>query len=56
MNGNLRTPKISQFNDLITCLNDKYHSDIPVYSQDTSDLNTNGWLAGYIDADGAQPF
>jgi len=52
MNGNLRTPKINQFNDLITYLNDKYHYNIPVYSQDTSDLNTNGWLAGFIDADG----
>jgi len=42
MNDNLRTPKISQFNELITCLNDKYPYNIPVYSQDTSDLNTNG--------------
>jgi len=49
MNGNLRTPKINQFNDLITCLNDKYHYNIPIYSPDTSDLNTNGWLAGFID-------
>jgi hypothetical protein len=52
MNGHLRTPKISQFNDLITWLNDKYHYNIPIYSPDTSDLNSNGWLAGFIDADG----
>lgn len=52
MNGHLRTPKISQFNDLITWLNDQYHYNIPIYSPNTSDLNSNGWLAGFIDADG----
>jgi LAGLIDADG endonuclease len=52
MNGNLRTPKISQFNDLIAWLNDRYHYNIPIYFPDTSDLNNNGWLAGFIDADG----
>ena len=52
MNGSLRTPKITQFNDLILWLNDKYHYNIPVYSPDSSDLNNNGWLAGFIDADG----
>jgi hypothetical protein len=52
MNGNLRTPKISQFNDLIAWLNDRYHYNISIYFPDTSDLNNNGWLAGFIDADG----
>jgi hypothetical protein len=52
MNGNLRTPKISQINDLIAWLNDRYHYNIPIYLPDTSDLNNNGWLAGFIDADG----
>jgi hypothetical protein len=52
MNGNLRTPKISQFNDLIVWLNDRYHYNISIYSPDTNDLNNNGWLAGFIDADG----
>lgn len=52
MNGHLRTPKVSQFNDLITWLNDKYHYNIPTYSPKTSDLNSNGWLAGFIDAEG----
>lgn len=42
MNGNLRTPKLSQFNALIACLNDKYSYNIPIFSPDTSDLNTNG--------------
>lgn len=52
MNGYLRTPKIIKFNDLIDWLNNRYHYNIPIYSPDTSDLNNNGWLAGYIDADG----
>jgi hypothetical protein len=52
MNGNLRTPKISQFNDLIAWLNERYHYNISIYFPDTSDLNKNGWLAGFIDADG----
>ena len=52
MNGYLRTPKITQFNELIIWLNDKYHYNIPICSPDNSDLNNNGWLAGFIDADG----
>jgi len=30
----------------------KYNYNIPIHSPDTSDLNENGWLAGFIDADG----
>ena len=52
MNGYLRTPKINKFNDLILWLNDKYNYNIAINSPDTSDLNYNGWLAGFIDADG----
>ena len=52
MNGYLRTPKINKFNKLILGLNDRYHYNIPIYSVDTTDLNKNGWLAGFIDADG----
>jgi len=51
MNGCLRTPKLTQFNDLIAWLNDRYNYSIKCYSVDTSDLNQNGWLAGFIDAD-----
>jgi hypothetical protein len=51
MNGYLRTPKINKFNKLILWLNDRYHYNIPIYSVDTTDLNKNGWLAGFIDAD-----
>ena len=33
-------------------LNNKYHYNIPINSVDTSSLNSNGWLSGFIDADG----
>jgi Cytochrome C and Quinol oxidase polypeptide I/LAGLIDADG endonuclease len=52
LNGYLRTPKIIKFNELIIWLNDIYRYNIPIHSPDTSDLNENGWLAGFIDADG----
>ena len=52
LNGNLRTPKILKFNKLIVWLNEKFNYYIPIHSPDTSDLNKNGWLAGFIDADG----
>jgi hypothetical protein len=53
MNGYLRTPKLIKFNDLIFWLNDRYHYNIPIHSPDTSDLKNNGWLAGFIDAEGS---
>lgn len=53
MNGYLRTPKLIKFNELIVWLNDRYLYNIPVHSPDTSDLINNGWLAGFIDADGS---
>ena len=53
MNGYLRTPKIIKFNALIVWLNDRYHYNIPIKLIDTSSLNRNGWLAGFIDADGS---
>jgi hypothetical protein len=52
LNGYLRTPKIIKFNELIVWLNEKYYYNIPINSPDTSYLNENGWLAGFIDADG----
>jgi len=51
INGYLRTPKLTQFNDLIAWLNDRYNYSIKCHSADISDLNKNGWLAGFIDAD-----
>ena len=52
LNGYLRTPKIIKFNELIVWLNDKFNYNIITHSPDTNDLNENGWLAGFIDADG----
>jgi hypothetical protein len=52
LNGYLRTPKIIKFNELIVWLNDKFNYNIIIHSPDTNDLNENGWLAGFIDADG----
>lgn len=52
INGYLRTPKIYKFNKLILWLNNRYHYHIPIFSVDTTYLNKNGWLAGFIDADG----
>lgn len=52
LNGYLRTPKLIKFNELIVWLNNKYNYNIPIHSPDTIDLNENGWLAGFIDADG----
>ena len=52
INSYLRTPKIIKFNELISWINIRYSYNIPKYSIDNSDLKTNGWLAGFIDADG----
>lgn len=52
LNGYIRTPKLIKFNELIMWLNERYNYNIPVNSVDISSLNNNGWLAGFIDADG----
>ena len=33
-------------------INKNYNYNIPINSVDTSSLNSNGWLSGFIDADG----
>ena len=53
MNSHLRTPRLVKFNELIVWLNSRYSYNIQTHSPDTSDLNNNGWLAGFIDADGS---
>ena len=53
MNSHLRTPKLVKFNELIVWLNNRYSYNIQTHSPDTSDLISNGWLAGFIDADGS---
>jgi len=47
VNGYLRTPKIHDFNKLVI-----YLGLIP-NPLDTSSLSSNGWLAGFIEADGS---
>ena len=48
VNGKLRTPKLVTFNKLI----DFQSLDLHQYDLDHSPLNSNSWLAGFIDADG----
>jgi hypothetical protein len=53
MNGYLRTPKLFEFNKLIELLNDRFNLNIQLHSEDQSSLESNGWLAGFFDADGS---
>lgn len=52
VNGLLRSPKIYKFNKIIDYLNKKYYLNIHIYKEDDSDISSNSWLAGFIDADG----
>lgn len=52
INGYFRTPKISKFNSLIEWLNYNYNYSININPVDQSELNCNGWLTGFLDADG----
>lgn len=51
INGKLRTPKINSLHDMIDYFNAK-GINIPKLPLDTSPLNSNAWLSGFIDADG----
>lgn len=51
INGKLRTPKINSFYDMVDFLNTK-RANITKLPLDTSPLNNNAWLSGFIDADG----
>jgi hypothetical protein len=51
MHNKLRSPKISKFNALIDYINEKPNLNIKPAIIDESDLSSNSWLAGFIDAD-----
>ena len=52
INGYMRTPKINVLSKLIDWLNNKFDLKIEKKDKDVSDINSNSWLAGFIDADG----
>lgn len=52
INGYLRTPKIHKFNQLINWLNINFNYDIKINSVNATPLNSDGWFAGFFDADG----
>ena len=52
INGYMRTPKIEALYKLIDWLNLKYDLNIKKNNKDTSNIDSNSWLAGFIDADG----
>lgn len=53
INGCLRTPKISKFNDMINWINLKTGSSIPTNDVDNSNILDNAWLSGFVEADGS---
>jgi len=53
INGKLRTPKIFAFQNLIDWLNNKQlNLNFKKEELDSSSLMSNGWLSGFIEADG----
>uniref|UniRef100_UPI0030E18AC6 hypothetical protein n=1 Tax=Dematophora necatrix TaxID=2751867 RepID=UPI0030E18AC6 len=48
----MRTPKINALYKLIDFLNIKFDLSIEKKKKDKSNINSNSWLAGFIDADG----
>ena len=48
----MRTPKIYSLYKLIDWLNNKLNLDMKKRYLDSSSLDSNSWLAGFIDADG----
>lgn len=52
INGKFRTPKIKALHKAIDRLNSIHNTNIEKLPLDTSNLNSNAWLAGFTDADG----
>uniref|UniRef100_UPI0030033EAA LAGLIDADG endonuclease n=1 Tax=Trametes meyenii TaxID=526243 RepID=UPI0030033EAA len=53
INGHLRTPKIEKFNSMINWINNKRGLGIPLQTVDLSLIESNAWLAGFIESDGS---
>ncbi len=53
LNGYLRTPKVHQLYLLIEWLNKHHGSYFKNLPLDESPIDSNSWLAGFIDADGS---
>ena len=52
INGYMRTPKIIALYKLIDWLNNRFDLDIEKKAKDISNIDSNSWFAGFIDADG----
>lgn len=52
INGHMRTPKIEALHRAIRWINEKDNSNIPLLNLDSSSLESNSWLSGFVDADG----
>ena len=52
INSYMRTPKILALHRLIDWLNSRFNLNIEKKNKDTSSINSNSWLSGFIDADG----
>lgn len=53
INGELRTPKICQFNDLIDWLNKNHNTKINKLQLKQGLLGKDYWFSGFVDADGS---
>jgi hypothetical protein len=51
INEYLRTPKIEALHWLITRLNSKHNTNIPLLGIDRTPLNYSSWLSGILDAE-----
>lgn len=53
INGYMRTPKIEALHRAINWYNEFYNMDIQTLDLDYSPIDSNNWLAGFIDGDGS---